>query len=322
MRLLVGHSLGGAAVLAAAPRPARACEAVATIGAPSEPAHVRRLFTPIEPELEEHGEARIELAGRPFTIRKQFLEDLDEQRTSERLARMQAALLILHSPLDDVVSIEHARKLYQAARGAKSFVTLEDADHLLTRREDSLYVADVLAAWSSRYLSQAAEPASVGSTSPSVAAAGPGGPDAGEVHVTSTAEPFLQEVRVGRHAFFADEPESIGGADRGPGPYDFLLAALGTCTAMTLAMYARHKGLPLEGVGVRLRHDRVHTKDCADCATSPDVAPRVDRLLREIELRGPLDDAQRARMLEIADRCPVHRTLEGPLEIPTRLAGT
>ena len=307
--LLVGHSLGGAAVLVAAGR-IEGVRAVATIGAPSEAAHLEHLLGDDLAEIERAGAAPVSLAGRTFTIRREFLEDVRKWSVDETAGRSRHALLVMHSPVDEIVGIDQARRIYEAARGAKSFVTLEDADHLLTRQRDATYVADVLCAWASRYLT----PAEPEGASP----AGSGAePPHGEVVVSSTGEPFLQDVRAGRHAFQADEPVKVGGADAAPGPYEYLLAGLGACTSMTLFMYARHKQLPLDRVTVRLRHDRIHAADCESCESTEG---RVDRIERVLSIEGDLDDAQRGRLLEIANRCPVHRTLENEITIPTRLA--
>ena len=140
--------------------------------------------------------------------------------------------------------------------------------------------------------------------------------ETGEVVVEGSAQGFAQEIRTGTHQLLSDEPASEGGTATGPGPYDLLLAALGSCTSMTVSLYARRKQWPLESVRIRLRHSRVHAADCADCAEKPTLLDRIDR---DIELIGPLDDAQRARLLEIADRCPVHRTLTSEIDIRTQL---
>jgi putative redox protein len=302
--LLVGHSLGGAAVLAAAARIPEAT-AIATIGAPAEPAHIERLFAARREEIEARGEAEVELAGRRFRIRRELLEDLAAQRLEPALAGLRRALLVLHSPRDEVVSIDAASRIFLAARHPKSFVSLDDADHLLREPADATYVAEVLSAWSSRYLPGAAE------------GAGDGPPDGeGEVVVESAGGRFAQRIRAGRHVLRADEPRAAGGDDGGPTPYDLLLAALGACTSMTLQLYAARKKWPLERVRVRLRHERIHARDCEECETREG---HVDRIEREIALGGALDEAQRARLLEMADRCPVHRTLEGEVRIRTAL---
>lgn len=304
-QLLVGHSLGGTAVLAAAHQIPEA-RALATIGAPFEPAYVRRLLAPALPEIEAAGEAEVEIASRRFRIRAQFLEDLARSGGAEAIGRLDRALLVFHSPRDATVSIDNATKIFMAAKHPKSFVSLDDADHLLTRKEDADYVAAVLAAWASRYLG-----APVAEPRPDAA------PEPGTVTVRETGEGrFTQEVLAGRHRLRADEPPSFGGDDTGPSPYELLLAALGACTSMTLRLYAGQKGWPLESVTVRLRHEKVHATDCAECETREG---RIDRIEREIELSGALDEAQRARLLKIANRCPVHRTLRSEVWIATRL---
>jgi uncharacterized OsmC-like protein/alpha-beta hydrolase superfamily lysophospholipase len=303
-RLLIGHSLGGAAVLAAAERIPEAV-AVATIGAPADPGHVAHLLADARAEIEARGEAEVVLGGRAFRVQKQFLEDIAGQRLSDQVSRLKRALLIFHAPRDEVVGIDNAGAIFQAARHPKSFVSLDDADHLLTRREDAVYVAEVLAAWASRYLPPVAEIA------PRLKTAD------GEVVVAETGEGrFAQIIQAGRHTLHADEPEGVGGDDTGPGPYDLVLAGLGACTSMTLRMYAERKGLPLESVLVRLRHDKVHAKDCADCETRDG---KIDEITRELTVTGDLDDEQRQRLLEIADKCPVHRTLTSEIKIRTRL---
>jgi putative redox protein len=304
-RLLIGHSLGGAAVLAAA-REIPEAVAIATIGAPFEPAHVRRLLAPALSAIEAAGEATVEIAGRAFRVKKQFLEDIGSRDNREAIASLRKALLIFHSPRDATVSIDNAAQIYAAARHPKSFVSLDDADHLLTRKEDSEYVAAVLAAWASRYLG-----------APVMEARPIRADEPGSVTVAETREgKFTQAIAVGKHRLLADEPASAGGGDRGPSPYDLLLAGLGACTSMTVRLYADLKRLPLDKVTVRLRHEKVHAQDCAECDTREG---KIDRIEREIELEGALDDAQRARLLEIANKCPVHRTLHSEVWIPTRL---
>lgn len=303
--LLVGHSLGGAAVLHAASR-LPAVEAVATIGSPADPAHVLRHITSAEDEIRQKGEARVDLGGRPFTVRRQFLDDLEETAMRHAVETLDAALLVMHAPLDEVVGIDNAAELYAMARHPKSFVSLDDADHLLTRAEDARYAARVLGVWAGRYVPTEPEPAEEELV-------------AGDRVVTRTeAEGFRTDIRAGRHALTADEPTSVGGEDSGPTPYDLVLAGLGACTSMTLRMYADRKEWPLEEVRVRLKHTRLHKRDEDECAAGGDA--RLDRVDREIELLGPLDDEQRARLLEIAERCPVHRTLEAGVQVVSELA--
>ena len=308
--LLVGHSLGGAAVLAAAHRIPDA-RAVATLGAPFDPAHVTHQFGGDELKvITEQGQATVTLAGRPFTIKRAFLDDLGGQAQGERIRQLRRPLLVMHPPQDRVVSIDNAAAIFKAALHPKSFVSLDGADHLLNREEDARFAADVIAAWASRYLPAAA-------ATPTADATPDASIETGWVEVAETgAGAFTSTVRAGVHRWLADEPVSAGGDDAGPSPYDLLTAALGACTAMTLRMYARQKGLPLERVRVRLKHSKIHASDCEHCETA---TGRIDRIEREIELQGPLDDAQRQRLLEIADKCPVHRTLHGEVDVSTRM---
>ncbi|HYB56071.1 MAG TPA: alpha/beta fold hydrolase [Alphaproteobacteria bacterium] len=306
-KLLIGHSLGGAAVLAAAARVPEAT-AVATIAAPAEPDHVRQLLGARAAEIEAAGEAEVSIGGRPFRIKRQFLEDIARHRLEDAIRDLRKALIIFHAPRDEIVGIENATRIFEAARHPKSFVSLDQADHLLRRREDAEFVAEVLAAWAQRYVG-----AAQGASLPAVEPSRPG-----EVVVAETREGrFSEAIAVGRHRLAADEPEAAGGNDRGPGPYDYLLAALGACTAMTLRLYAERKGLPLARTIVRLSHRKIHAEDCAECETKEGMLDRIERL---IELEGPLDDAGRRRLLEIADKCPVHRTLTSEISIVTTLA--
>jgi putative redox protein len=298
--LLIGHSLGGAAVLAAAAKVPEA-RAVVTIGAPSDPSHVTGLFRDRIDAIREHGEVEVALAGRSFRITRQFVDDVSEQRLIDRVARLRRALLIFHSPTDDTVGIENASAIFTAAKHPKSFISLAGGDHLLSSKTDAAYVANVIAAWAERYLDAA----------PMVDAM----PEIDGVRISETRMgKFQQEVVVGRHRFFADEPLSAGGLDSGPNPYDLLLAGLGACTAMTLRLYAERKALPLDRVSVTLTHARIHAEDCESCETKEGMIDRIDRA---ITLEGGLDDGQRARLLEIADKCPVHRTLRSEIEIRT-----
>jgi len=301
--ILVGHSLGGAAVLAAAAELPEV-RAVVTIAAPSDPGHVTGLFKDRIELIREHGEGEVVLAGRPFRIRREFLDDVAEQRLTDRIRELRRALLIFHSPTDEIVGIDNATRIFSAARHPKSFVSLANADHLLSRTGDAVYVADVIAAWAQRYLEMPAREVQAD-------------PQPGTVVVTETGRGrFQQEVAVGRHRLLADEPSSVGGLDSGPGPYDLLLAGLGACTAMTLRMYAERKALPLKRVSVALAHGKVHAEDCESCETKVGMIDRIDRA---IALEGALDESQRAKLKEIADKCPVHRTLESEIEIRTTI---
>ncbi len=302
--LLVGHSLGGAAVLAAA-GDIEEVKAVVTIGAPADPAHVSHLFESSRAQIESEGSAVVNLAGRKFEIKKQFLDDIASQPLSDRIKKLRRALLIFHSPIDDIVGIDNAAAIFQAARHPKSFISLDKADHLLSRRVDSEYVAATISAWAARYV--IAEEAGSSKPRPRVAD--------GEVLVREDDRAFAQDVFTDRHSLRADEPASYGGTDSGPSPYEFLLAGLGACTAMTVRMYAKHKSLSLDRVSVTLRHDKIHAKDCEECETREG---RIDRIDRDIKLEGDLSEDERKRLMDIADRCPVHRTLHSEIDIKSR----
>ena len=299
--ILIGHSLGGAAVIAAAHRIAGA-RAVVTMAAPSDPAHVTGLFKEQVDKIREQGEVEVSLAGRPFRIKREFLDDIAEQRITDRVANLRKALLIFHSPTDDTVGIDNASRIFAAAKHPKSFVSLAGADHLLSKKSDAVYVANVIAAWAERYLEETAERSDEQI-------------EIGTVLVRETGGgKFQQEILSGPHRFLADEPVKVGGLDSGPGPYDLLLAGLGACTSMTLRLYADNKKLPLKRVSVRLTHNKIHAEDCLNCETKEGMVDRIDRT---ITLEGALDAGQRKRLLEIADKCPVHRTLESEIEIRT-----
>jgi putative redox protein len=305
--LLIGHSLGGAAVLAAAHRIPEAV-GVATIGAPFDPAHVAHLFQDQAAAIQKDGEAEVRIGGRRFKVRQQFLDDLAGQDNARRIGMLRKALLVCHAPRDEVVGIDNAAAIFQAAKHPKSFVSLDAADHLLTRKADAVYVADLLAAWAGRYLADQAEsdaPAGRAATAPA------------QVTVTEAGTGrFLQRIQAGGHELLADEPAALGGDNRGPSPYDLVLAGLGACTTMTLRIYAARKGWPLRRASVRLDHDKIHAEDCADCETR---TGKLDQIERVLELEGDLTEEQRDRLLEIADRRPVHRTLTHEIKIRTRL---
>jgi len=285
--------------------------AVATIGAPAGTEHLLHLLGESRAEIEEKGEAEVCLASRPFRIRKQFLDDVTSQPQLERIRRLGVPLLVMHSPIDDTVGVENAREIFDAARHPKSFVSLDAADHLLTRPADARFASSVLAAWASRYLDDDEARSSSSATAAAVPA------EEGVVVVSENGRgPYGQRVTAGRHVLSADEPAPVG-HDTGPSPYDLLLAGLGACTSMTLRMYAARKQWPLENVSVSLRHSRIHAKDCADCETE---SGQLDRIERVIQLTGTLDAEQRRRLLEIADRCPVHRTLHSEVEVRTTIA--
>jgi len=298
--ILIGHSLGGAAVLAAAADVAEA-RAVVTIAAPCDPTHVVGLFKDRIGEIDTAGGIDVNLAGRPFRISRAFLDDVNQQRLRDRIGALRKALLVFHSPTDDIVGIENATYIFTAAKHPKSFVSLAGADHLLSRRSDATYVANVIRAWAERYL----DVVDIGRDLPS---------EAGVTVQETRAGRFQQEVRTGRHRFLADEPVDVGGLDSGPGPYDLVLAGLGACTSMTLRLYAERKAVPLDRVTVRLGHSRIHAVDCENCETKEGMIDRIDRV---ITLAGDLNEEQRKRLIEIADKCPVHRTLTSEIDIRT-----
>lgn len=306
-KILIGHSLGGAAVLAAAPQIDEVA-AVCTIGAPADPGHVANNFSEDVKRIETEGEAEITLVGRPFKIRKQFLDDVRAQKLKDVIAHLHKALLIFHSPVDSVVGIDNAREIYEAAKHPKSFVTLDDADHLLSKRADAAYCADVIAAWAERYLDAGREDVSRDDI-PSV--------EDGIVVQETGRGRFANVVSVGgRHILKADEPLSVGGNDSGPTPYDYLLTALGACKSMTMRMYAERKQWPLEKARVTLRHEKIHAEDCDTCETEKGM---VDLIETEIELSGDLSEEQRQKIFEIADRCPVHQTLTHEISLKSKL---
>lgn len=300
--LLVGHSLGGAAVLHAAST-IDGIDALVTLGAPADPAHVLHLLGDDREKVEKEGRAEVKIGGRPFDIGRRFIEDMEDLPWQDKIASLRRPLLVMHSPVDKIVGVDNAADIFQAAKHPKSFVSLDDADHLLTKKAHAGWAADVIAAWSSRYLDE--EEA--------------GEEKAGDgVTTVTSGKAFRTEVTAGTHQWISDEPESVGGGNEGPTPYDMLGAALGTCTGMTMGMYARHKQLPLESVTVTVNHDRVHADDCEECETKEG---KVDRFRRTLHIEGDLDGAQRQRLKEIADRCPVHRTLENEIRIETELKG-
>jgi putative redox protein len=299
-KILIGHSLGGAAILAAAERVPEAA-AVATIAAPFDTRHALGLFQAALPELETEGRAEVTIGGRTFEVARDLVRDLAGQDQERRIKALGRALLVMHAPGDEVVGIENASQIFVAARHPKSFVSLDTADHLLTRRDDAAYAARVLAAWASRYVGE--QPLAAASEDQGVT-----------VEETGRGR-FQQRVTAGRHSLIADEPEGMGGMDSGFGPYDLLLAALGACSAMTIRLYAERRSWPLDRVRVRLRHARIHATDCADCEIKGDA--HIDDIEKRIAVEGTLDAEQRARLIEIASRCPVHRTLQSEIKIRT-----
>lgn len=302
-KILIGHSLGGTAVLQAA-RDVDSAIAVATIGSPARPEHVAHLLKGSREAIERDGEAVVKLGGRDFKIRKQFLDDLQEHDLPESVHGLRKALLIFHSPIDSTVEIDNASELYRHALHPKSFVSLDNADHLLSRQRDSRYVGEVLASWATRYLGEQSpieQPRSV----------------AGAVVARTHIDGFFTKVNANAHTLVADEPESVpGGTNRGPSPYDLLAGALATCTSMTLKMYATHKKLPVTDFTVSVHHSKIHAEDCEHCETN---AGKIDKFERTISYSGELSDEQRERLLVIADKCPVHATLHSEIDMQTSL---
>ena len=303
--LMIGHSLGGAATVVAAGQ-IDSVNAVVTIGAPSDAGHVVEQFRDSVPDIEAKGAAQVNLAGRPFTLSREFLDDVRAASVKDAAASLRKPLLILHAPGDDVVGIDNATGLFLAAKHPKSFVSLDRADHLLTGKGDAAFVVDVITGWAGRYVGQAPQAVTANA------------PQAYKTVVSETLAngPYQNEVLIGGRRFLADEPASVGGADSGPDPYAWVTAGLGACTSMTLRMYATRKGWPLERVTVGLEHAKKHADDCVDCGPKD----RIDVFTRYIQIDGDLDDDQRQRLLEIADRCPVHRTLEHGAKVETHLA--
>mgnify|MGYP002628000346 CR=1 FL=1 len=304
--ILIGHSLGGAAVLQAAGE-LPSVKAVVTINAPADPVHVAHLLAEARPEIEANGEAQVTIAGRSFTVKQQFLDDLDGAKMEKSIRNLRRPLLVCHAPLDNTVGVDNAAKIFTAARHPKSYLSLDQADHLLSNEEDSLYVGTVAAAWARKYVGGLLADPEKPALSADV-----------QVVVRTDREHYRTAILANGHPLVADEPLSSGGTDTGPTPYDLLLAGLGACTSITLRMYADRKGWPVEAIIVHLDHSKIHAEDCEECE-SP--SGKIDRIEREIELIGDLDDEQRARLLEIADKCPVHRTLHSEISVVTRLRG-
>ncbi|WP_139855701.1 bifunctional alpha/beta hydrolase/OsmC family protein [Aequorivita sinensis] len=299
--LIIGHSLGGAAAIFAASK-LESIKAVAVINSPSDPSHVMHLLKDSEQEITKNGKARVNLGGVDFTIKKQFLDDLENNTLKDVVSDLRKALLILHSPQDNTVGIKNAEKIYIAAHHPKSFVSLDGVDHLLSKKEDSKYVGEVIAGWASRYVE--IPPAKEIKSKSKVAAS------------LGQDEKFTTNLKVGDHYLIADEPKSFGGNNFGPSPYEFLSAGLAACTVMTIQMYARRKNWNVGNVSVPIDYSKEHAIDCQECEKD---SSKIDTFKREIKLVGNLTDEQKAKLMQIADKCPVHKTLHSKTQIITKL---
>ena len=299
--MIIGHSLGGAAVLAAS-KYIESAKVVISVAAPADAEHVIHNFSDYIEEIETKGVAKVKFGNRILTIRKQFLEDLRAQNVTKDLGNVRKAFLIMHSPTDNTVGIENASRIYAAAKHPKSFVSLDKADHLLTKAEDAAYVAATITTWASRYLPKEEDKTQKWE---------------GHVKVSETgASKFQNWVQAGPHGFMADEPKKYGGTETGPTPYNLLAAALGACTSMTLRNYASLKELEIGKINVDVEYSKIHIEDCNSCEDSE--SGLIDQFERRIAIQGEVDEAVKTRMLEIADRCPVHKTLENNAVIVTK----
>ena len=300
--LVIGHSLGGAAVICAASE-IDSVQAVATVGAPANPKHVKHLLKSGLEEIKREGQAVINLGGRDFKIKKQFVDDLETKSLPETAKSLRKPLLVMHSPQDDTVGIKNAEEIYVSAHHPKSFVSLDGADHLLSKREDSSYVGSVIAGWAKRYMNSSVLINNL-KTKHQVAAS------------LDANDGFTTKLKVGNHYMTADEPSSFGGNDFGPSPYELVSAGLSACTVMTIQMYAKRKGWQIDNVEVHTSYSKSHAQDCENCE---DTSAKIDTFSREIKITADLDEKQKARILSIADKCPVHKTLHNDTQVITKL---
>lgn len=299
--LLIGHSFGGAAAIIAASE-IPSIKAIATIAAPSNPVHVKNLLRSNIEEINVNGKAVVNIGGRDFTIKKQFLEDLETKTLPKIAKELRKPILIMHSPQDQIVAIKNAEEIYIAAHHPKSFISLDGADHLLSNKKDSSYAGSVISGWAKRYLEI------------------PLGKRISSEHQVvaslDSGDGFSASMKVGNHYMMADEPEDFGGNDFGPSPYELVSAGLSACTAMTIQMYVKRKGWDLQNIEVHTSYSKSHAEDCQDCE-SPGT--KIDTFHRELKLSGSINEKQTKRILEIADKCPVHKTLYSETQVITRL---
>jgi len=302
-KIIIGHSLGGAAALFAGAS-LKNIEAVVTVAAPFDPYHVTHLMGGDIEKIKKEGKAEVNIGGRPFMVSKKFVEDLSSHDPEEVAKSLRKPLLIMHSPQDTTVGIENAAKIYKAAHHPKSYISLDGANHLLSNRKDSRYVGSLIAAWVQKYLET---PTNSKQDELKTSA---------QVAVETKQESYTSRIKAGKHKLIADEPTDVGGNDLGPSPYDLLSAALGACTSMTLQMYAKRKKWDLESALVHVNHQKTHFEDCEDCE---EKGTKIDLFERQIELKGNLDQSQKERLLEIANKCPVHKTLHADVKVNSSL---
>ncbi len=299
-RMIIGHSLGGAAALFAS-KQIDSVKCVVTINAPSNLSHVQKHFESSLDEIERDGYANIKIGGRSFKIKKQFITDLETNQNSSVLKDIKKSLLIMHSPQDEIVSINHAEELYKAAWHPKSFVSLDGANHMLSSKEDSHYVGSVISAWASKYLKEEELPELETDH---------------EVMANLGATGYTTQIIAGNHHLLADEPIKVGGSDLGPNPYELVSSGLAACTSMTIHMYARRKEWKVENVETHVSYSKKHAEDCENCENDK---AKIDHFEREVSIKGDLDEKQLKRLMQIADKCPVHKTLSSQAKITTKL---
>lgn len=301
--LLVGHSLGGAAVIVAGAK-LENIKAVATVGAPATVTHVTHLFSHAIEDVAKKGEVKVHIGGRPFKINKEFVNDFSKTDLPEITKKLRKPLLVMHAPFDSVVGIENAHEIYHNAMHPKSFISLDNADHLLSNKADSLYVGNLIGTWADKYF-PLEENKMIATKGEQLVG-----------HLNLVEDNFTTSIQTKNHSFIADEPAHIGGDDFGPSPYDFLSAALASCTVMTLKMYAERKKWDLQEVFVYITYSKKHSEDLGIDLEKP---TRLDHLQKKLKFIGNLDDTQKNRLKEIASKCPVHKTLLTTTIIDTQL---